>query len=336
MIGKRILASVCALLMVTLTGCGDGGSGAKAVPEPSDDRPALFESGAPLGAGLVVPAGAVATTQPMPLPGRVSASAVSGWSVDLLLSDAAEAFNDLVQQSSDLGFELHLDYPSSLCIADSRSLDGGTSPWPVPEADGVPKALNCSVSGARVGDGVVEQVLIHVNQTFGDDRAAVGSITVEEMTPESAGQLTMGAVVAPTPVEPLPESYPQPPPPPVPPAIEVGDPLISQRFPSGAGPQRLVDESRPVIPPESDYGQGGFRAVLDIAGDPDEVMAGYVEQQREWAAEFGGPPEVEEFQLLGRRIVRSTASVDGVVLEVVMVVGLEGEPTRMVYETNGN
>jgi hypothetical protein len=119
--------------------------------------------------------------------------------------------------------------------------------------------------------------------------------------------------------------------------IEVGDPLISERFPSGgAGPQRLVDGSRPVIPPDADYGQGGFRAVLDITGDPDEVMAGYVEQQREWAAAFGGPPEVEESQLLGRRIVRSTAAVDGVVLEVVMVVGLAGEPTRMVYETNGN
>jgi len=270
---------------------------------------------------------------------------VSSWSVDLVLSDAVEAFNDLAQQGSDLGFELHLDYPSSLCIADSRSMDGGTAPWPVPGSEGVPRALNCSVSGVRAGDDVTEQLLIHVNQTFGDDPAATGSVTaqeltsetVQEMTSEFGGQLTVGPVVAPTPVEPLPESYPQPPPPPAPPAIEAGDPLISQRFPSGgAEPPRLVDGSRPVIPPESDYGQGGFRAVLDITGEPDEVMAGYVEQQREWAAEFGGPPAVEEFELLGRRIVRSTASVDGVVLVGVMVVGLDDEPTRMVYEMNGN
>ncbi|MGB6059413.1 MAG: hypothetical protein WBF71_14235 [Microthrixaceae bacterium] len=75
--------------------------------------------------------------------------------------------------------------------------------------------------------------------------------------------------------------------------------------------------------------------MLDITGEPDEEMAGYVDQLREWSAEFGGPPTVEEFELLGRRIVRASASVDSVSLHAVMVVGLDDKPTRMVYEMTG-
>ena len=94
---------------------------------------------------------------------------------------------------------------------------------------------------------------------------------------------------------------------------------------------RLVAGSRLVVPTRTPVCQGGFAAVLDVTADPDEVMAGYVEQLREWSAEFGQPPTTTAGTLFDRRVVHSVSSGDSTSLHAIMVVGLDGEPTRLNY-----
>ena len=122
---------------------------------------------------------------------------------------------------------------------------------------------------------------------------------------------------------------------PPPPDLAAGDALVPTDDPDmwQYWAPRLVEGSRLVVPTRTPVCQGGFAAVLDVTGDPDMVMAGYVEQLRESSAEFGLPPTTTEGTLFDRRVVHSVSSVDGTSLHAIMVVGLDGEPTRLNYST---
>ena len=322
------------VLVLVVAACGDPGVEPADGPGTAADGPHLFPTGTPLGDGFVVPAGSVALTQPIIDPNLTSSP--PSWTVELVPRDPVEAMNDLVAQAHDLGFQLGARTPTP-CTYDDDVPESGTTnqaPWPPPDGQPVPRSVSCSVSGFRAGDGVAE--LLSLRTSFGYRHAfepgAQGSISVEQLP---AGEVVGPPGAHPVPAEPiaaLPEDWSTDDGPP-PPDLAAGDALVPTDDPDmwQHWAPRLVEGSRLVIPTRTPVCQGGFAAVLDVTGDPDEVMAGYVEQLRESSAEFGLPPTTTEGTLFDRRVVHAVSSVDGTSLHAVMVVGLDGEPARLNY-----
>lgn len=321
-----------------LGACGDQAVEGTGSSDIGGDHPVLFDAGTPIGDGFVVPASSVALTQPIT---PEAPQGPSSWSVELVPDDPIEAMNDLITQASDLGFELGGFTPTP-CVYDDEAVDSATSsqqPWPPPADQPVPRSIECSVSGYRVRDGVADRLWMTTGQRFveslGELPGTTGSISIEQMSTDVLMAHDGPHDYEPSTIAPMPDTFPAAHEPPDPPELAVGDSLIPSVEPGlwEAWEPQLVEGSRLVVPTRSPICQGGFASVLDITGDPDTVMAGYVEQLRAWSAEYGQPPETSEVRLFDRRVVRSEASVDGTSLTATMVVGLDGEPTRMNYVT---
>ena len=323
------------VLVLVVAACGDPGAEPADGPGTAADGPHLFPTGTPLGDGFVVPAGSVALTQP--IAGPYLAASPPSWTVELIPTDPIEAMNDLIAQALDLGFQLGTHTPTP-CTYDDDVPESGTTnqtPWPPPDGQPEPRAVSCSVSGFRAGDGFVER--LELSTTLGYRHAyepgARGGISLEHMSAGALDGPLGGQPVDSEPIAPMPEDWSTDEDLPAAPALKAGDALVPT---DEAGlwehwVPRLVDGSRLVVPTRTPVCQGGFAAVLDVTGDPDEVMAGYVEQLRESSAEFGLPPTTTEGTLFDRRVVHAVSSVDGTSLHAVMVVGLDGEPTRLNY-----
>ena len=322
---------------VVVGACGDQTVEGTSGSERGADDPVLFDAGTPIGDGFVVPASSVALTQPIT---PEAPQGPSSWSVELVPDDPIEAMNDLIAQASGLGFELGGFTPTP-CVYDDEAVDSGTSSqrsWP-PGDQPVPRSIDCSVSGYRVRDGVADRLWMTTGRRFveslGELPGTSGSISIEQMSTDVLGAYDGPHDYEPTTIAPMPETFPAADEPPDPPELAVGDSLIPSVEPGlwELWEPQLVDGSRLVAPTRSPICQGGFASVLDITGDPDTVMAEYVEQIRAWSAEYGQPPTTSEIRLFDRRVVRSEASVDGTSLSATMVVGLDGEPTRINYIT---
>jgi len=320
-----------------LGACGDKTVEGTGGSERGADGPVLFATGTPIGDGFVVPASSVALTQPI-IP--AAPQSPTSWAVELVPEDPIDAMNDLIDQASELGFDLGGFTPTP-CVYDDEAVDSGTSsqkPWPPPDQP-VPRSIDCSVSGYRVRDGVADRLWMTTGRRFigslGEPPGTSGSISIEQMSTHVLGAHDGAHDYEPTTIAPMPASFPAAGEPAEPPQLAAGDSLISTVEPGlwEMWEPQLVDGSRLVVATRSPICQGGFASVLDVTGDPDTVMAGYVEQIRAWSAEYGQPPTTSEIRLFDRRVVRSEASVDGTSLSATMVVGLDGEPTRINYIT---
>ncbi len=324
------------MLVLVVAACGDPGVEPAGGPGTAADGPHLFPTGTPLGDGFVVPEGTVALTQPIIGP-HLSSSPPS-WSVELVPSDPVAAMNDLIAQARDLGFQLGAHTPTP-CTYDDDVPESGTTnqaPWPPPDGQPVPRSVSCSVGGFREREGIAERLWLTTSFGYRDalpgSAGGSGDVSLEQLPAGSLDGPFGGHAVPVEPIAPLPSDWETDDPPPAP-ALAAGDALVPTDDPYlwQHWVPRLVDGSRLVVPTRTPICQGGFAAVLDVTGDPDEVMAGYVEQLQEWSAEFGSPPTTTEGTLLDRRVVHSVSSVDGTSLHAITVVGLDGEPTRLSY-----
>lgn len=326
--------------VVAAVACGDPTAEQTGGAERGVDAPVVFDPGTPIGDGFVVPASSVGLTQPIAPEHRRDSSS---WAVELVPADPVDAMNDLIAQASELGFDLGGFTPTP-CVYDDEVPESGTStqqPWPPPADRTTPRSVICSVSGYRAIDGVAERLWMETGRRFtpslGQSPGTTGSISIERLSTAALGGHDGGHDYEPTTIAPMPDTFPPAGQRPEPPELGVGDSLIpSVELQPGmweAWEPRLVEGSRLVVPTRSPICQGGFASVLDITGDPDTVMAGYSEQIRGWSAEYGQPPTTSETVLFERRVVSTDASIDGTILSATMVVGLDGEPTRMNYTT---
>lgn len=332
--GRVRSSALIAIAGVALLGaCGRDSAERDATSEGAPtDGPELFEAGSPMGEGFLVPDGSVALAQPIISRDRPAPA----WDVEFLPSDPIAAMNDLVVQAAELGFELGGWTPTP-CVYDDEPEESGVSaqqPWPMPPRQPTPRSITCTVEGRRERDGTVEQIWMatgldlvdHLGRTAG----ASGRIEFWVGDVGFGFQHQFGTTAS----EPLPDDLGGPGEPPTAPQLAPGDPLFTTS-PDMWESWRptLVDGSRLVVPARTPICQGGFDAVLDVTGDPDAVMDGYVEQIRDWSEGLGAPPTTSEHTLFDRRIVHSVASIDGTSLSATMVIGRDGEPTRMRYLT---
>lgn len=294
---------------------------------------AVLGPGTPIAEDFVVPDDAVLLAGPMPVVdvrGRET-----GWIAHLRPRDPVSTFNDLASQAGELGFELGSS-SSDPCSAvpDERSLGDVELDEPFGVLpDGVePSSINCTGIGFRETDDGLERVFLNIEQRlYGDRPTSVGTMEVT-LLPEGSefprigpGQFDLQRVV-PSQVRPSSREIPMDPP-----DLSAGDALDPM---AGADGPTLVAGSRPVTPIDAPICQGGFRTALDVTGDPDEVLAAYIEQIRDAAEQFGRPPELTSTTLFGRRVERAVATIDDAssTMSATMVVGEGDEPTRLLLE----
>lgn len=318
--------------------CGDPTIESTGGAKRGTDDPVLFDAGTPIGDGFVVPTSSVALTQPITPEHVVDPSS---WTVELVPDDPIDAMNDLVAQANRLGFELGGSTPTP-CVYDNEVAESGTSnqePWPPPASQTTPRSISCGVAGYRASDGVADRLWMTTGRRFipslGQSPGTEGSISIERLSTDTLAAHDGSYDYEPVAIAPLPDTFPPSEEPADPPKLTVGDSLIPTAEPGmwEVWEPQLVEGSRLVAPTHSPICQGGFASVLDITGSPDAVMAGYTEQIRAWSAEHGQPPTTSEILLFKRRVIRSEASIDGTSLSATMVIGLDGEPTRMNYTT---
>lgn len=312
---------------VALVACSDAST------ERTVGEVTVLGPGTPIAEEFVVPDGAVLLAGPVQV-GDVRGSDTR-WAAHLRPRDPVSMFNDLARQAEELGFELG-SYSSDPCSAvpDERSLGDVelVEPFGVLPEGVEPSSITCNGIGFRESDGELEQLFLSVEQRLTGDRpTSVGTMEVtllpegSEPTPTGTGQFDLQPFV-PSQVRPSSREIPMDPP-----DLAAGDALDPM---AGAGGPTLIAGSRPAAPIDAPICQGGFRAALDVTGDPDEVLAAYVEQIRDAAEQFGRPPELSSTTLFGRRVEHAVATIDDAssTMSATMVVGEGDEPTRLLLE----
>jgi hypothetical protein len=151
----------------------------------------------------------------------------------------------------------------------------------------VPRSIDCSVSGYRVRDGVADRLWMTTGRRFIESlesHRGRGSISIEQMSTDALGAHDGALTTNPRRSHRCqrPSAADEPPTSPA----AAGDSLIPTVEP---GLWELWSRSWSTAPGSGadtpPICQGGFASVLDITGDPDTVMAEYVEQIRAWSAE---------------------------------------------------
>jgi hypothetical protein len=294
---------------------------------------AVLGPGTPIAQDFVVPEDAVLLAGPMPV--ADARGRETGWIAHLRPRDPVSTFNDLASQAGERGFELG-SFSSDPCSAvpDERSLGDVEldEPFGVLPAGVEPSSISCSGTGFRETDDGLERVFLNVEQRlYGDRPTSVGTMEVtllpegSEPTPVGTGQFDLQPFV-PSQVRPSSREIPMDPP-----DLSVGDALDPM---AGTGGPTLIAGSRPAAPIDAPICQGGFRAALDVTGDPDEVLSAYIEQIRDAAEQFGRPPELSSTTLFGRRVEHAVATIDDAssTMSATMVIGEDDEPTRLLLE----
>jgi hypothetical protein len=305
------------VVVLASVGCSDT---TNTEPAPDEGVTALGP-GTPIAEGFTVPDGAELRMWPTPVE-RFDSSAPppepgsptpgeddfgdttdTGWFADLRVSDPVLAFNELAAQAAREGFAM-----ISMREGDCQTWTGTTS---------------CSADGYRERDGAVEHVRLW-SQVSNNAEGSNASITVTPVPdgavlPEFGDGPWQAKHFEPSTVDAVDIDVDM-----SPPDVEPGDRLSSSRY----NPTTLAEGSKLVYPIG---GRGFCRVTIEVTGDPDEVFAAYVDHIDEWAEEHGGPSILRpEQQLFGRRTVAARAKVDGEVYSAEMVVGRDGEPTRIL------
>lgn len=320
------LAAFAASALVS-AGCSDPST------ERTTGEVTVLGPGTPIAEGFVVPDDAVLLAGPMPVVDVRDRD--TGWSAHLRPRDPVSMFNDLASQAGELGFELGASSQDPcFAVPDEPSLGEAELDEPLGVLpDGVePSSISCSGTGFRETDDGVEKLFLHVEQRLhGDPPTSVGTMEVT-LLPEGSeprrigtGQFDLQPFV-PSQVRPSSHEIPMDPP-----DLSVGDPLDPM---AGTEGPTLVAGSRPAAPIDAPICQGGFRAALDVTGDPDDVLAAYIEQIRDAAEQLGRPPELSSTTLFGRRVEHAVATIadDSSTMSATMVVGQGDETTRLLLE----
>ncbi len=335
---SRAVALAAAVVVAALVSvsCGDSS------PEASDVTAAggaasgelvVLGPGTPIAAGFVVPDDAVLLAPPIPTEDGTGDD--RGWVAQFRPRDPVTTFEDLVGQAQELGFEVGSPaVDPCFAVPDERTVvDWSAVVASEPFPDGVePKSIACTAIGYRDSDGESEEVFISTEQFLVGATTSQGSISVgpplSDPRPIGTGQFDLQPLV-PTQVRPASAEVAM-----EPPDFAVGDALDPMAGPDGP---TLIAGSRLSAPRDLRICQGGFFAPLDVTGDPDEVFAGYVDHVRSAATAYGAPVETTSTTLFSRRIERAWATIgdDSSMMTATMVVGIDGEPTRVLFERCG-
>jgi hypothetical protein len=304
----RLLMWVLLAATAVVAGCTSDGSD-QGRP-PAEDAAELGEirvlgPGTELTAGFIVPQGAELMTWPT---GDWFSSDVDPvWKASMLVTgDPIEVFNALAAQATELGFDV--------VDQDCRTLDDGA---PVSSVD-------CFTDGYRLGAGA-ESERVNLSVSVRDDALPVAMVGIGIIATERVSEFGDGpwqlrrfvpkaASGAATDVQLRPSD------------IDTGDRLVDGDW------QRttLVADSRLVASAAGSTCAAGMTAVVHVDGVPDDVFDAYARQL--FSGDQGdGPPEEMVSDVLGRR-VRTVAGGSDAYVRMTMVVGREGEPTRLFIE----
>ena len=271
----------------------------------------LLGPGTELADGFVVPDGAELMT--LPTDEGFSSDAEPVWRASMLVTgDPIGLFNDLAAQATELGFDV-----VEQDLGDCRILDlTEPKPW-----------ISCRTDGYRLGDGSrSERVTMSVSvssealpvamvgvETVATDRIVEfgdGPWQLRRFEPETGEADAPGVDLVPS-------------------DVGVGDRLVEVDWHRTT----LVEGSRLVAAEAASSCAGGMTAVVHVDGDPDEVFDAYVEQLTSRVGPYGEPAEeVPRPDVFGRRIRMMGGAGETSGAGAKMVVGRDGEPTRIVIE----
>lgn len=305
----RVRWWVLAVAACVVAGCSTGQSRA-GDPENLGEVP-LLGPGTELGDGFVVPERAELMT--WPTGDGFSSDVEPVWKATMVVTgDPVELFNDLAAQAAALGFEVVEQDLGNCPVFDL------TEPKP---------RTNCNTDGYRLGDGnQSERVTMSVSVT--KDSLPVAMVGVEMIATERVVEFgdgpwqlrrfdpESGDADAPD-VELVPTD------------VRVGDRLVDVDWHRTT----LVEGSRLVAAEASSSCAGGMKAIVHVDGDPDDVFDAYADQLRSRVGPYGEPAEeVPRPDVFGRRIRMMGGAGETSQAGATMVVGRDGEPTRILIE----
>ena len=303
-----------AVAVCVVAGCSSG-QASTGDPEDLGEVP-LLGAGTELGDGFVVPEGAELMTWPTGADG-FSSDAEPVWGASMWVTgDPIELFNDLAAQATELGFDV-VEQDSGDC----RILEQ-TPPYPW---------ISCFTDGYRVGGGVRSE-RVSMSVSVRGEAVPVAQVGVVTVATERVGEFGDGpwqlrrfepvTARADAPDVDLARSD-----------VGVGDFLVDADWHRTT----LVDGSRLVVSGAESECTAGMKAVVHVDGDPDEVFDAYADQLTARAGAFGEPAEATTRpDVLGRRIRVLIGAGDSSFATATMVVGREGEPTRILIQEKCN
>ena len=302
-----------AVAVCVVAGCSSGQSSASD-PEDLGAVP-LLGPGTELSDGFVVPEGAELMT--WPTGDGFSSDAEPVWGASMWVTgDPIELFNDLAAQATELGFDV-VEQDSGDC----RILEQ-TPPYPW---------ISCFTDGYRVGDGVRSE-RVSMSVSVRGEAVPVAQVGVDTVATERVGEFGDGPWQLRR-FEPVTARADAPDVDLVPADVGVGDRLVDVDWHRTT----LVEGSRLVVSGAESRCTAGMKAVVHVDGDPDEVFDAYADQLTAGGGAYGEPAEeTTRPDVLGRRIRTLTGAGDSSFATATMVVGLDGEPTRILIQEKCN